>query len=190
MKKSIVVLLMAFVLVSLAVPMISARSAQAATSTADFDRAVNTYILSQASCWELQQGGQCKTWVQQVVWNASGRYLFNYCSADSYWPKRWLPATQSTLVRWNPASFTVVVASGIRNISSAWWLMKPGMIIQCAHNALGGTTPHTMIVKTATSGGLTVIDSNWYSDGVVHSHFVSKTWLDAHVLGWTLYQIR
>ena len=190
MKKSIKVLMMTIMLILLLVPAFPTSMVEAATSPS-YDNAVNGIIANKALCSVGGYGGQCKAWVQQLVWNVSGIYVFSYCSADSWWPKRWLPSNLPSGSGWYSASFANVIASGTRGLSGAWWLLKPGNVVQFTHSAITGRiTPHTIIIQQTSSSGFWVVDANWASDGKIQRHFIDKIWLDRYSLAWTAYQIR
>lgn len=148
------------------------------------DNERNQLILSEAQSWVDKYSGQsCKVWVQNLVWTAS-------------WETVWLPLNYYNpdntyhLARWEPENSDVsVVLCSTLLISDYWWMFKPGQIIQMRHSA-GGTTPHTMIIKSATYYGFIVIDSNWASDGYVREHWISGSWFASYVEAWTVYQIK
>ena len=188
MKISVKVVITALLFISLTVPVLSTYKVEAAVSS-NYDNVINGYILKQALCSVGQYGGQCKAWVYQTVRAASDKYLSNYCSVDSYWPTRELPQTLESGTGWASADFVFVVGWGTRALSNAYWL-RPGNIVQFAHTALGGITPHTIIIQGVSLAGFTVIDSNWSSNEMVKQHLITKAWLDKYSLGWTGYQIR
>ncbi|MDO8537093.1 MAG: hypothetical protein Q7R94_02510 [bacterium] len=112
----------------------------------------NNAIVSRA----LTQNGaytgvQCKEWVQNVVYSASGGAV-------------WLPLNQPNLYQWYPSP-NVWAVPYCPSIYSA----SPGSVIQMKWNS----TPHTAIVYSTTGSGMWWIDCNWNHDTRVTMHFVS-----------------
>ena len=144
----------------------------------------NQLILDEAQSQVGCYGGQCKAWVQNVVWDAS-------------WDTVWLPLNYYNpgdtyhLARWSPENSDVsVVLRSTSLISNYAGWFKPGQIIQMRHHAGASNTPHTMIIKLAMPWGFMVIDSNWDGTGYVSEHWISASWLDSYVDAWTVYQIK
>jgi len=89
-------------------------------------------------------GGQCKAWVQNVVWQASRGVV-------------WLPQNDpSCMWRWRQSSDVRIVASDYRIY------LRPGQIVQAqVRLGSGALSPHTMIVLWQNGDTISVIESNW-----------------------------
>jgi hypothetical protein len=119
-------------------------------------------------------GVSCKIWVRNIVREASGNLVT-------------IPSTKSNGYQWysHPDVYAVPQPSPVE------WV-TPGCIIQMKWRNQNGTTyPHTAIVVSKNSSGMTWIDSNWNGDQVVRTHFVSYSQFYTAVQGYryTLYYI-
>ena len=189
-KKKIFLIVMAIALIAMVSVAVMPVSASYWSSLTDEDR--NQLILNEAQGQIGNIGGQCKEWVQDTVWYAS-------------WYTRWLPqnyynpSSEWHLAKWYDSSGVEVVCKATEeygsyplrspDICDYWWMIKPGQIIQMRHND-GGITPHTVIVKSATPWGFSVIDSNWNGDLKVRQHWISVSWFEDHTEAWTVYQVK
>lgn len=123
-------------------------------------------------------GGECKMWVQNVVWTASG------CNV-------WLPANSFTCEwAWMPSQWVETVACDEWNGVPFY----PGQIVQAQvrTSTWPFTSPHTMIVLAADATSITVIESNY---GAAFSQRVNRRtarWADfkRDILHYTLYQVK
>lgn len=118
-------------------------------------------------------GGQCKVWVQDVVWRASGRQV-------------WLPANAgsgSTYgITWE-SSPKVVGQSG--GISGA----RVGQIVQMRIRTNLGVTPHTAIITRIGSSDMEWIDSNWVGPNKVGTHTMKLKDFNKNVISYSLMTI-
>ena len=120
-------------------------------------------------------GLQCKEWVREVVDDASSGEVI-------------IPATRPNNYQWYNHPYIQSYSQGCPPPGVA-----PGRIIQMVwHNqSNNNVSPHTAIVYSTTSSGMTWIDCNWQGDGVVRMHYVSYTNFQACVGSeYTLYKIR
>lgn len=120
----------------------------------------NNALINRAYQEVNTKGGQCKEWIQKMVYAASGNHVWlpvnNPSPNDWYWVSdqpRWHPTGMSTMLEW----------------------ITPGYIIQMR---LDGGIPHTAIVASKDSMGLTLIDSNWFIQSapeIVKIHYITYT---------------
>jgi hypothetical protein len=169
---------LSFVLGSLA--MANKASAQASGFAWHFiltDAGRNYWILGEAQSYpDGAYGGQCKSWVQQVVWEASDYNVWlpqNSPGCDWQW-------------NWSP---------NVQAIASDRWDGFPllaGQIIQAQvrYSQWPYTSPHTMIVVNANAQNITVIESNYSSPLRVQRRTVSWNDFRRDVIHYTLYQVK
>lgn len=151
----------------------------------------NQKILDEAKKWEGKQGGQCKTWVQTVVTNASGGLdliPINFSGGGTY-----------HLAKWDEKD------SRFKNVQMVWQgaymclasfpsSLRPGQIIQlrwgpCASPSSIIGQPHTAIIKSVSSSSMEWWDSNFIGPNKVGYHlFPAYNWYK--VEAWTVYQIK
>lgn len=120
-------------------------------------------------------GMQCKEWVREVVKDASNNVVT-------------LPSTKSNGYQWNSSSNVEAIPQ-----PSPATMAGPGCIIQMKWtNQNGSSNPHTAIVLSRNSSGMTWLDCNWHGDEVVRTHFVSYSAFYAAVDGYkyTLYYVK
>jgi hypothetical protein len=117
---------------------------------------------------------QCKEWVREVVSDAS--------SGDVI-----IPATRSNGYRWYSHPYVQSYSQGCPPPG-----VGPGRIIQMVwHNQNGSVFPHTAIILSTTSSGMTWIDCNWQGDERVRTHYVSYVQFQTSVgTEYTLYRIQ
>jgi hypothetical protein len=96
-------------------------------------------------------GGECKTWVQNLVY-ATSKYQV------------WLPSTEPNNYMWQYSNNVVGVNMPIQYVQVGW-------ILQLKLKSTGG--PHTAIVFAVQSGGVWLLDSNWDLDGIVRLHYMT-----------------
>lgn len=104
-------------------------------------------------------GGQCKVWIQNMVYATSGSHV-------------WLPVNNPSPNDWywvyDPNGHAIGMSTMLE------WI-TPGYIIQMR---LDGGIPHTAIVVSKDSAGLTLVDSNWFTQSapnVVKIHYITYT---------------
>ncbi len=103
----------------------------------------NQAIINEANSYSNgSYGGQCKVWVQNVVYDASGSSV-------------WLP-TNADNCSWNYSPYAVA-RCGLLDWVSA------GEIIQMQLSSAYGSGPHTLIVTSNNGSQITVKESNWCS---------------------------
>ena len=103
----------------------------------------NQAIVNEANSWsDGTQGGQCKVWVQNVVWAASGATV-------------WLP-TNADNCTWNYSVHVVGRCALLGSVSA-------GEIIQMQLSSVNGGGPHTFIITANNGSSITVKESNWCS---------------------------
>ncbi len=147
------------------------------------------YLLTQAGrnnaiYWTAQSvpngtyGGQCKVWVQNVVWNASNRTV-------------WLPTNSSNCDwMWNWSSDVEIVAQ------DRWdgVAFRPGQIVQAQvrYSQWPYTSPHTMIIAWADANYVSVIESNFGSGNYERVNRRTVTWAQfkSSIIHYTLYNVR
>lgn len=120
-------------------------------------------------------GLQCKEWVRQVVKDASGNEVV-------------IPSTRSNNYEWNGHRY---VASYSRTCPPRG--IAPGHIIQMVwtNQSNGVTNPHTAIILSSTSSGMTWIDCNWLRDERVRIHEVTYEQFERSTgYRFTVYKIR
>lgn len=101
----------------------------------------NQAIVAEANSWTTgSHGGQCKVWVQNVVWAASGSTV-------------WLPLNADNC-SWNYSGHVVGRCGLIDGVS-------PGEIIQMQLSSAYGSGPHTLIVTANNGSSITIRESNW-----------------------------
>jgi surface antigen len=133
----------------------------------------NSAIVHRAQMHIGDYGGQCKVFVQEVVWEASNGVV-------------WLPQNHpSRLHRWKSSpDVRRVSTDSCRNL-------KPGQIIQAELRARGGgSLPHTMIVEQFSSNSITVIESNYQNDGRVRRRTTSRSRFMDGIIHMTVYEVR
>ena len=118
---------------------------------------------------------QCKEWVRLVVKDASQNEVA-------------IPSTRANNYEWNNHRYVTSYprACPPRGI-------VPGHIIQMVwtNQSNGVTNPHTAIILSSTSSGMTWIDCNWQRDEVVRTHYVSYSQFEVCVgYLYTIYKIR
>ena len=121
-------------------------------------------------------GGQCKTWVQNIVWAAS-KYTV------------WLPTNASDNYQWalypgdHVVQMTPVV--GPQNPLS----LQPGWILQLARQNNAG--PHTAIVVMASNSGIVLLDSNWAppNAGIIAMHAMTWVQFNSAFARYTAYEV-
>ncbi len=120
-------------------------------------------------------GMSCKVWVQQaVVYPGSFRVV-------------WLPLNSGFDWLWQWSADVETVA--VDNWNSVNW--PPGEIIQAqVRTVSGGLSPHTMIIVSANSAGVNVIECNWRNDGRVRRRYVSWADLQRQIVHYTLYRVK
>ncbi len=112
-------------------------------------------------------GLSCKEWVRDVVLRASSRVVT-------------IPPTASNLYTWKRSS-DVVGRSGLIEYA------QPGEIVQMYLNS---AIEHTAIVLAVSTTGVTFIESNWNSDKVVHTRFVSFSKFRKQVKNYSIYYVK
>ena len=128
--------------------------AQSWTSLSQSQR--NALIVAQARHDVGLTGGNCKTWVNNVVYVASS-YVRNL-PATATWP-----ATGETNAAywWNPydPNFAYVTGQTAQNLST----VPSGSIIQMRvkNQSTGVTYPHTAIVESNYNGTMYLLESNY-----------------------------
>jgi hypothetical protein len=141
------------------------------------DSGRDSCILGEAQSYpEGAYGGQCKVWVQQVVWEASDYTV-------------WLPTNSATCDwQWNGSPNVQALAT------DRWdgFPLFPGQIIQAQvrYSQWPFTSPHTMIVVSSNAASITIIESNYSSPGRVRRRTVSWADFRRDVLHYTLYQVK
>jgi hypothetical protein len=104
----------------------------------------NQAIVDEANSWNNgDDGGQCKVWVQSVVYDASDDTV-------------WLP-TNNGYCSWNSHTYVVGRSQDIVYV-------LPGEIVQMQLSSAYGSGPHTFIVVSKGLYGITVKESNWCAD--------------------------
>jgi hypothetical protein len=122
-------------------------------------------------------GVQCKPWVQNVVWAASGHQV-------------WLPPTANGSLGWywefnaQYSSYVVGRSGGIRGV-------KVGEIIQMdwLRPRADHLNPHTAIVIGTYYDGMEWIDSNWNNDTKVIRHYMSFSTFESKVYLYSIYYV-
>lgn len=131
----------------------------------------NQAIVSAAWPYIGQHGGQCKEWVQNVVWVASRNHVWLPLNAaapnDYYW-------------QYDYNYHAVGMNMPIENV-------KPGYIIQMRMRT---GIPHTAIVYAVGSTGLAFIESNWFKDEMVHVRTINFSTFRSEVANYTVYYIQ
>lgn len=117
---------------------------------------------------------QCKEWVRLVVREASDGEVV-------------IPSTRSNNYQWysHPYVQAMLMPYPINAV-------QPGQIIQMRWTNNGNTVPHTAIVLSRTSSGMTWIDCNWLNnDETVRTHYMTYNYFNTHVgYNYTVYEIR
>jgi hypothetical protein len=148
----------------------------------------NSLILGEAQYEVGGTGGQCKTWIQNLVYYVSGSDLWLPSTVtdggDSYYYAKWVNNQGGSPYCYVAWQGTLYCPASFENHG-----LQPGNIIQFRHDA-SGITPHTAVIEEISSNSLQVIDSNWLSDGVIRRHTISLSWWADHVEAWTAYQIK
>lgn len=137
-------------------------------------RGRNNRIAEVAQGYRMgQKTGQCKVWVQNVVYEAS-------------WGEVWPPSNHSSY-DWKWKSHRHVDIVAVDNWSVR---MKRGQIIQAQVKLRnGGVGPHTMIVLDADSDSISVIESNYSGDERVGRRTFSRSKFRSSTVHFTLYEI-
>ncbi len=148
----------------------------------------NNAIVAQAQLQVGSYGGQCKTWVYNVVYNAS--YVVNGGSCG-----RVLPATDS----WNgevSAAYYWISDPYVSGSCLPLGQVVPGQIIQMrVKYANGSYGPHTSIVEAnnVATQSLTFLESNFSGDGIVkrrsvsYSDFIASLQAASYYTVYTIY---
>lgn len=114
------------------------------------------YILNQGASAVGSYGGQCKAWVQNVVYAASGNHV-------------WLPLNQASpnnyMWAYDPNNHASGACMYIEYAPVGW-------IVQMR---LSDGTAHTAIVAGKSSTTITFLDSNWQHDETVRYHTLTYT---------------
>ncbi len=133
----------------------------------------NERIVTEANSQVGDYGGQCKVFVQEVVWRASRGVV-------------WLPQNDPDIAwRWKSSS-------DVRRIATdACIRLKPGYILQAqVRLSSGGLSPHTMIITEATNSRVTVVESNYTIPNRVTRRTVSINTFWNSLVHVTVYEIR
>lgn len=133
----------------------------------------NEAIADEAESRVGDYGGQCKVFVQNVVWSASNGVV-------------WLPQNHSRY-DWKWKS-----SRDVRRIATdACIRLKPGYILQAqVRLRSGGLSPHTMIVVRTTSSRITVVESNYSTPNRVTRRTVSENAFWNSLIHVTVYEVR
>lgn len=103
----------------------------------------NQAIVNEANSYDDgDDGGQCKVWVQNVVYDAS---------SGSVWPP-----TNADNCSWNYSPYVVGRSALLGSVAA-------GEIIQMQLSSSYGSGPHTLIVTGNNGSQITVKESNWCS---------------------------
>lgn len=108
----------------------------------------------------------CKEWVRDIVYKASSGLVT-------------IPPTSNNLYTWIPDN-NVVGRSALIQYA------QPGEIVQML---LSSGIEHTAIVLAVSPTGITFIESNWGSDEVVHTRFVTFAKFKKQVRSYSIYYI-
>lgn len=131
----------------------------------------NWYIID--SAWQDlgKVGGQCKAWVQNVVYRASAYHVWlppnNYSPYDYYW-------------QYDYNGHAIGMSMPIEYV-------QPGYIIQMR---LKSGTPHTAIVYNIGPYSITFIESNWFQDETVHVRTLDFSTFRSQVSAYTVYYVK
>jgi hypothetical protein len=126
----------------------------------------NQAIVDETANWDDgDDGGQCKIWVQEIVYDASGSGL--------------IPLNSNDACEWQYGAY-VIGRSGYIEYAS------PGEIIQMD---LGDNSPHTAIVIANSSYGVIFRESNWNLDEEVGTRYVSYSTFYNQVECFTIYYV-
>ncbi len=133
----------------------------------------NQAIVSAAWPYIGRQGGQCKVWVQNVVYSASRNHVWlpqNASAPNDYY---WQADPQ-----WHAVGMSLPIE-----------YVKPGYIIQMRLKATNG--PHTAIVY-AVGRSLALIESNFLPPGgeMVHVRTIDFSTFKSQVSAYSVYYIQ
>ncbi len=139
----------------------------------------NQQIIGRALAQNGQYTGvECKQWVQNVVYSASGGTV-------------WLPQNRPDWMGWYWSEWAQPLWYIPYNGPS--YAAQPGNIIQMRwRNNNGSVLPHTAIVLSNNWSGMQWIDCNWSNgDRTVRVHYVSHDQF-RQAVGWncTVYEVR
>jgi len=155
--------------------LVQAHSPSGAVPWHDISQEFRNYLIVQYGSLDRGKiGGECKPWVQDVVYRASGQHV-------------WLPQTVPDANGWYWADDPHVGRRDGADIIE----IDPGEIVQMQWRFLNGeTTPHTFIVWQTYWHGFDWLDSNWVATNTVGTHYCSYETFDAQVIQWTGHYIR